>query len=310
MVSRVRVLSGLTNLHGVFPRIPTPFDQGELNVPALRANIEHWMRTSVAGLVVLGSNGEAPLLDEGEANAIVAEARACVPRDRLLIVGTGRESTGAAIAATRRAANLGADAVLVRTPSYFRPQMTTGAFTTHFEAVADASPVPVLLYNFTALTGVSLEPTAVAKLSEHRNIVGMKESGRDIGRIAQLVDETPSNFNILVGSAQTFFPSLCVGTVGGVLALACLVPDLCMQLRSLVQEKRFAQARALQARLVPLAQSVTSTYGVPGLKAALDLVGYVGGDPRPPLVPVPPAAIEHIRRQLGELREHGNESDC
>ena len=291
------------NLRGVFPPIPTPFDRGELNVLALRANIERWMRTSVTGLVVLGSNGEAPLLDEDEAHTVVGAARACVPPDRLLVVGTGRESTRAAIAATRRAADLGADAVLVRTPSYFKPQMTTAALTTHFEAVADASPIPVLLYNFTALTGVSLEPAAVAGLAEHRNIIGMKESGQDIGRIAQLVDQTPSSFSLLVGSAQTFFASLCVGAVGGVLALACVVPDLCVQLCSLVQEQRLAEGRALQARLAPLARSVTSTYGVPALKAALDLVGYEGGDPRPPLVPVPSAAVEDLRRQLGELRE-------
>lgn len=291
------------NLRGVFPPIPTPFDQGELNVLALRANIERWMRTSVAGLVVLGSSGEAPLVDEDEAQTVVAAARACVPPDRLLMVGTGRESTRAAIAASRRAAELGADAVLVRTPSYFKPQMTTGALTTHFEAVADASPIPVLLYNFTALTGVSLEPAAVARLAGHRNIIGMKESGQDIGRIAQLVDQTPATFTLLVGSAQTFFASLCVGAVGGILALACLVPDLCVQLYSLVQEQRLAEARALQARLAPLARSVTSTYGVPGLKAALDLVGYEGGDPRPPLGPIPPAAVEHLRRQLDELPE-------
>ncbi len=290
-------------LQGVFPPIPTLFDQGELNLPGLRTNVERRMRTNVAGLVVLGSNGEAPLLDDEEADAVVAAVRAGVPRDRLLIVGTGRESTRAAIAAAARAADLGADAVLVRTPSYFKPQMTTEAFTIHFAAVADASPVPVLLYNFTALTGVMLEPTAVVQLAEHPNIVGMKESGGDISRIAQLVDQTPSGFSLLVGSAPTFFPSLCVGAVGGVLALACVVPDLCTRLYALVQEQRFEEARALQARLVPLARAITSTYGVPGLKAALDLVGYVGGDPRPPLRPVPREAVDEIRLAVGQLRE-------
>ncbi len=291
------------DLRGVFPPIPTPFDQDKLNLVALRANIERWMSTSVAGLVVLGSSGEAPLLDEHEARAMISAARTSVPSDRFLIVGTGRESTQAAVAATCQAADLGADAVLVRTPSYFKPQMTTRALTRHFEVVADASPIPVLLYNFTALTGVTLEPAAVAALAEHDNIVGMKESGQDIGRISKLVDQTPEDFNLLVGSAQTFFASLCVGAIGGILALACIAPDLCVQLYTLVKEQRLNEARALQTKLAPLAHSVTATYGVPGLKAALDLLGYEGGGPRPPLESVPPAAVEHLRLQLDQLRE-------
>lgn len=288
-------------MQGVFPPIPTPFDRDEIDLPGLRSNIDRWMRTDVAGIVVLGSNGEAPCLDEDESDRVVAAAREYVPSGRLLVAGTGRESTRATISATRRAADLGADAVLVRTPSFFRNLMTSEALIRHYTAVADESPVPVVLYNFTDVTGVNLQPAAVARLSEHRNIVGVKDSNGDVAQVAELVSSTPASFHVLVGSAQTFYASLCVGAVGGILALACVVPELCVQLYRLVKDGRHADALALQRRLMPLARSVTSLYGVPGLKAAMDLAGYSGGDPRPPLGPPPPVAIEEIRSQLAAL---------
>jgi 4-hydroxy-2-oxoglutarate aldolase len=287
---------------GIYTPIATPFrDDGTVDERALAANVSRWMTTPLTGLVVLGSNGEAASLEEAEADRVVEIVRAGVPSSRPLIAGTGRESTRGTIAATRRAAAAGADAALVRTPSFFKPQMTSDAFVRHFTEVADASPVPVLLYNVTLYTGVNLLPDAVERLAVHPNIVGIKESGSDIGQIAEYVASTPDDFTVLAGSATTLVHALCAGCDGAILALASLAPAECVSMATLVREKRLDEATALQRRLMPLARSVGTTYGVPGLKAALELKGYTGGPPRPPLRPVSSEVVDIIRRQLDAL---------
>ena len=287
---------------GIFTPIATPFRGDDtLDEHGLRANVARWMRTPLTGLVVLGSNGEAPQLDDDEADRVVDIVRAEMPRNRPMIVGTGRESTRATIAATKRAAAAGADAALVRTPSFFKSQMTTDVFVRFYLDVAEASPVPVLLYNVTMYTGVNLLPDAVAKAAVHPNIVGMKESGSDLVQIADYIARTPDDFAVLAGSAATLFAALCVGCDGAILALAQLAPDACVQMQTLVRDGRTMEARELQARLLPLARAVGGQHGVPGLKAALDLIGYAGGNPRPPLRPVPAAVADGIRVQLEEL---------
>ena len=192
---------------------------------------------------MLGSTGEAALLDEDESDRVVAAARDEVPTDRTFIVGTGRESTRATIAATKRAAALGADAVLVRTPGFYKAQMTAEAYVRHYTAVADASPVPVLLYNFTAVTGVTIPVDAVAALAEHPNIVGMKESNGDVPRIAELVAAVPDAFSVVAGSASTFLGALEAGARGGILALSAVLPDACVRLLELARSGRSEEAR-------------------------------------------------------------------
>ena len=288
---------------GVFTPIVTPFRSDDtIDEHGLRSNVARWMTsTPLTGLVVLGSNGEAPQLDDDEADRIIAIVREGMPRDRPMIVGTGRESTKATIAATRRAALAGVDAVLVRTPSFFKPQMTTDIFVRHYLDVADASPVPVLLYNVSVFTGVNLLPEAVARLAQHPNIVGLKESGSDIAQIADYIGRTPDDFSVLAGSATTFFPALCVGCDGAMLALAALAPTECVTLVTLVREGKVEDARRLQARLLPLARTIGGQHGVPAVKAALNLMGYAGGYPRPPLCPVAPQIIDLLRSQLQAL---------
>jgi 4-hydroxy-2-oxoglutarate aldolase len=287
---------------GIYTPIATPFrDDGTVDERALAANVSRWMTTPLTGLVVLGSNGEAASLDDDEADRVVDVVRAGVPASRPLIAGTGRESTRATIAATHRAAAAGVDAVLVRTPSFFKPQMMTDAFVRHFTEVADASPIPVLLYNVTVYTGVNLLPDAVERLAVHPNIVGIKESGSDIGQMAEYIARTPNDFTVLAGSATTLVHALCAGCDGAILALASLAPAECVSMAALVREKRLDEATALQRRLMPLARSVGSTHGVPGLKAALELIGYAGGAPRPPLRPVSSEVVDIIRRQLDAL---------
>jgi len=287
---------------GIFTPMATPFrDDDTINETALRSNVARWMTTSLTGLVVLGSNGEAPSLDDDEADRIIDIVREGVPTDRPLIAGTGRESTRATIEATRRAAAAGVDAALVRTPSFFKPQMTSDAFVRHYTEVADASPIPVLLYNVTLYTGVNLLPDAVERLATHPNIVGMKDSGGDIAQIAEYVGRTPEHFTVLAGSATTLVHALCAGCDGAILALAALVPDACQRMLLLVKDRKLDEANALQRELLPLARSVGGLYGVPGLKAALDLMGYVGGAPRPPLRSVPIKISELISEQLAAL---------
>ena len=287
---------------GIFTPIVTPFRTDDtVDEGALQRNVLRWMQTPLTGLVVLGSNGEAPQLDDVEADRVIDVVRQHVPRDRPLIAGTGRESTKATVAATIRAAAAGVDAVLVRTPSFFKSQMTADVFVRHYQAVADVSPVPVLLYNVTMYTAVTLPADAVERLAAHPNIVGIKESGSDIGLITEYVTRTPDDFTVLAGSATTFFHALCAGCDGAILALAALVPDLCVRMRELVRENRIAEARVLQQQVMPLARLIGGTYAVPGLKAALDLIGYSGGVPRPPLGLVPHTVVDLIGAQLAAL---------
>ena len=292
------------NLSGVFAPIPTPFDgQDAVDTRRLRAALDKWVMRPLTGFIVLGSNGEAALMDDFEADRVIVAAREAVPADRPLIIGTGRESTQAAVRAAKRAAEHGADAVLVRTPGFFKSLMTSDAFVRHYTAVADASPVPVLLYNFTAVTGVNLLPAAVTRLATHPNIIGMKESGGDVAQIADLVSGTPDDFAVLAGTTSTFYAAMCVGAVGGILAPACVVPDACMRLFELARAGRHAEAVRLQRDLVPLARLLGPTYGVPGLKAALSVIGYDGGLPRPPLAPAPEAAFDALRDAIAQLEE-------
>jgi 4-hydroxy-2-oxoglutarate aldolase len=292
------------NFAGVLAPIPTPFDDNDrVDTTRLKRALSKWMARPLAGVVVLGSNGEAALMDDFESDQAIVAAREAVPRDKTFLVGTGRESTQAAIKASKRAAEHGADAVLVRTPGFFKSQMTNEVFVRHYTAVADASPVPVLLYNFTAVTGVNLLPGAVARLATHPNIVGMKESGGDIGQVADLVSSTPADFTVLAGSAATFYPALCVGAAGGILALGCAAPDACVRLFELTRAGRHDEAVALQRELVPLARLLGPTYGVAGLKAALNLLGYDVGVPRPPLLPVADAALPILRDALARFEE-------
>jgi 4-hydroxy-2-oxoglutarate aldolase len=286
--------------------MPTPFDRasGDVDRAAITKNVRRWMTTRLAGVLALGSNGEAALLDEDEGDAVVATTREAMPRDRLLLVGTGRESTRATIAASKRAAAQGADAVLVRTPSFFKGQMTPPVLIDHFTAVADASPVPVLLYNLPGVTGVTLTWPIVSKLAEHPNVAGMKETSPELERLGQFVTLRGGTFAVLCGWAPVVYPALVSGAAGAILAVANVLPDECVALFDAVAAGRHDQARAMQRRLTTIAQLVTTVYGVAGLKAALDVAGYDGGAVRAPLRPVAAAAKDEIAAAFETARAH------
>jgi 4-hydroxy-2-oxoglutarate aldolase len=292
------------NLAGVFAPIPTPFDDRDrVDTARLKAALAKWVRKPLSGFVVLGSNGEAALMDDFESDQVIVAARDAVPPGKAFIVGTGRESTQATIKATKRAAEHGAEAVLVRTPGFFKSHMTNDVFVRHYTAVADASAVPVLLYNFTAVTGVNLQPAAVARLASHPNIIGMKESGGDVAQVADLVAQTPDDFTVLAGAAATLYPMMCVGAAGGILALANALPEPCMHLYELTKAGRHDDAIALQRRLVPVARLLGAMHGVAGLKAALNVLGYDVGVPRPPLLPLPESIVPTLRDALAQFEE-------
>jgi 4-hydroxy-2-oxoglutarate aldolase len=288
---------------GLYHPLVTPFAaDGEVDAGAIARNASRYLPSPLTGLVVLGSNGESPQLDDDESDRVIAAVREVVPADRPLLAGAARESTRATIAACRRASALGVSAVMVRTPSFYKNMMTTEAFVRHYTEVADASPAPVILYNVTLYTGVTLQAEAVGLLSGHPNIVGIKESGNDMQLLADYVSASAGeDFVVLCGSATSFYSALALGVHGGVLALSGIVPELCADLMRLVAGGALADARALQARLLPLARSIGAQHGVPALKAALTMLGYETGDPRPPLRPAPAAVRNTLRAQLVTL---------
>ena len=287
---------------GVFPPIPTPLAEGEVAHDKLSENIAQWNQTGLAGYVVLGSNGENVYLSEAEKRAVIVTARKATPSSKLLVVGTGHESTRLTIESTQTAADLGADGALVVTPSYYRGQMTTEALYRHYVSLADASPIPILVYNVPKFTGLNIAPTLVARLAEHPNIVGVKDSAGNIGQLIEIIRLAPPEFEVLVGNAPTYYSALGVGAIGAVLALANVAPRECVAIKELFDQGKLDEARALHFRLMPVGRAVTGQFGIGGLKAALDLLGYYGGNPRSPLFYPRPEEVEEIR---GILRQAG-----
>lgn len=284
-------------LGGVFPPLTTPFGaDGSVELKALAANVQKYNRAGLAGYVVIGSTGESVYLSEEEKIKIWETVRGAAEAGRVLIAGTGCEATAETMALTRRAAELGYHAALVRTPAYFRSQMTSAALERHFRAVADASSIPVLIYSVPQFTGLKVEAPLVARLAEHPNIIGLKESSGDVQLIAEIRRTTPAEFQVLVGSASVLYPSLCIGAQGAVLAVACALPELCVELYQAASASEHARARGLQEKLLEPTAAVTTRFGIAGLKFAMELRGYVGGAPRAPLVPLEDAARTEIKR--------------
>ena len=286
------------SLRGVIPPLVTPFHaDGELDLEAFSASLEALAAHDFAGFLVLGSNGEAASLDEDEKLRLVKRARRSVP-GRFLLVGSGLESTSGTIALSRKLADLGADAVLVLTPCYYKSRMTVEALRRHFEAVADASPLPVYLYSVPAFTGLAWPSGLAATLSAHPRIRGLKESSGDVGLLGRVVASVPPAFEVACGNAPVFYPALCVGAAGGILAVANCAPRVTLELFRAFSAGDHATARRIQEALAPLATAVTLTHGVAGLKLAMDLVGLRGGTVRAPLLPAAPGLLDELRPLL------------
>ena len=289
-------------LSGVMPPITTPFQDGKLSSDKLKNNFKKWNKTGLSGYLVLGSNGEAVYLNEREKIKVVEISRASIPRSKFMMVGTGMESTQETIRFTNQVAKIGANFALVVTPSYFKGLMKPQILYDYFIAVAESSRIGILIYNVPQFTGINLESEWIAKLSEHPNIIGIKDSSGNIGQLSEIIHLSRKGFAVFVGSAPVFFPAICVGAVGGILAVANVVPQECVRIQSLFKKGKMNKARALQSQLTPLAKAVTTKYGIGGLKMAMDLTGYFGGNPRLPLKRPGKEVEQELKRLLLQLK--------
>ena len=285
------------DLRGIFPPLTTPFTPRErVDLHGIEANIQKYNALGLTGYVVCGSTGESVFLRAKETLAVLDTARAAAAPEKILMAGTGCESTRETIELTGRAAALGYHAALVRTPAYYKPMMTASALERHYRAVADASPIPILIYSVPQFTGLAVDAPLVARLAGHPTIIGLKESSGDLQLLGEILKAVPPSFAVFCGSATTLLPSLALGARGGILAAACVVPELCLEVYDAFAAGDQDRARAAQQRLDEPALAVTRRFGIAGLKYAMGLRGYVGGPPRPPLEPLSEEARAELRR--------------
>jgi 4-hydroxy-2-oxoglutarate aldolase len=274
-------------LSGIFVALTTPFaEDGSVSLAGLKHNIQRYNGTDLAGYVAIGSTGESVLLSRSEVETVLATVKEAAGKGKQLIAGTGAESTAETIERTKRAAELGYQVALVKTPYYYKPAYKPDVLIAHYRRVADASPIPVMLYSVPQFTGVALEAPEVAALAQHPNIIGIKDSSGNVQRVAEMIAATPAAFQVLVGAAATIYPSLALGARGCILALACALPEKCVALFELVRKGHHEKARELQTMLVTASKMIVSEGGIAGVKFAMDQRGYRGGDPRLPLVPL------------------------
>jgi 4-hydroxy-2-oxoglutarate aldolase len=291
------------DLSGVLIPVVTPFqpDDGDPDLDAFRSNLERWLQEPIRGLVVGGSTGEAVFLDREERRSLVAAAREVTPDDRLLVAGTGAESTRATVALTADAAEAGADAVLVQPPAYYKGAMTPGVLRNHYHAVAEASPVPVILYQVPLrFSTIEFSSGLVGELSKYPNIVGIKDSRGDLAALGELVTASRGGFQVLVGNGAKLYASLEVGAVGGILGVANLVAGWSAEIHEAFAAGDHPRAGQAQERVGPLHNGIVSRWGVPGVKWALDILGFQGGAPRRPLPPLGEDGQAAVREALAQ----------
>ncbi len=272
---------------GVFAALTTPYaPDGAVSLSDLKHNLRLYNSTDLAGYVALGSTGESVLLRRAEMDAILATVKEAAAKEKKLLAGTGAESTRETIERTKRAAEFGYHAALVKPPHYYKPAYKPEVLIAHFRCVADESPIPVMLYSIPQFTGITLGAAEVAALAEHSNIIGIKDSSGNVQGTADFVAATPPAFNVLVGNAATLYPSLVVGARGGILALASALPEKCVKLFEVIRQGHHEKARELQSLVARASKLIVSELGLTGVKYAMDQRGYRGGLPRLPLLPL------------------------
>ncbi len=294
-----------SKLTGVFPALTTPFDGERIAPERLVANVARYERCGIAGYLVLGSTGEAPLLEEDEKLSLLRAARAAIPQGKLLIAGIGLETTTSTIRLAERAARVGADLGLVLTPFYFRERMSHAALCRHYTAIADASPIPILLYSVPKFTGLALRTSLVERLAFHPNIVGIKDSAGDLASLLEMIARVPPEFDVLCGSVSIFVDALAGGARGGILAAANVFPEPLVAIAAAHRAGCDEQSRASGRRVLDACRGVVDTAGVAGIKAAMDLRGLHGGAPRPPLLPATGEERAKIRAAIEALVAEG-----
>ncbi len=291
-------------LHGIFPPIATPFDHnGDIYVSKVEHNVTKWNKTTLTGYVVCGSTGESVYLTVEEKLQMFELVAKHASPDKLLLAGTGVESVRETVMLTNRAAEMGYQGVMVRTPHYYKNLIhTPAAQLLYYRSVADQAKIPLMIYNWPQVTGLDIPVDVVNQLSEHPNIIAIKESSGSIEKVMQMIRETKEGFQVLVGSAPTLAPSLAVGAVGAVLAYANAAPYSTIAIWEAHRQREFDAAMDWQARIAKAAVLVTVKYGVPGLKYAMDLNGYYGGPVRLPLTSIGPAAKAEIEAAFADLK--------
>lgn len=285
------------SLTGIIAALTTPFENDEVSAEKLAANIARYETTGLSGYLVCGSTGESVLLTDAESAAVVRAARNAAAPDKALMAGTARESLRATVEFTRIAADFGADAALIRPPSYYKSRMSREALRIFFSEAADASPIPVVVYNIPQNTGFSLDEDLIVELAAHENIAGLKESSGNLALLGSVIRRLPQRFRFLSGSGSVFMPALELGASGAILAVADAVPEICSRIYRHFLDGELERARKLQLDIIPLNRFATEIRGIPALKAALDMLGYYGGPVRRPLLP----ATDEDRAQIGSL---------
>ncbi len=292
-------------LQGVFAALTTPFENDKVAIQHFRENLQQYNPYDLAGYVVAGSSGEAAYLTDEESEMLVKEAMEAKAKDKKIIVGTARESTSATISFTNRMADLGIHAALIRTPSYFKSVMTEEALKRHYYAIADDVKIPVIPYHIPQVTGLSISQQLVVELAEHPNIIGIKDSSGNLPFLGEVIPDLPPDFSYLLGAGSVFFFGLLLGASGGILRLAGVVPKQCAILYKDFMERRWEKASKGQKVLIPLNNAIIQKYGIPGAKYAMDLLGFYGGAPRAPILPIDTdgkTAIERIIKRMQLLK--------
>lgn len=289
-------------LQGVFPPVTTNFDAvtGEIAPIRMRENLRRWVEEPIDGIVLFGSTGEGALLDEDEKVRLTALSREVVPPGLPLVAGASAESTRGTARIAGRLAAEGADVVLVHPPAYYGPHLPPAALLDHFRAVADASPVPVILYHMPKYTRVTLEPGFVGELMRHPNVAGLKDSSGDIKRFADYTTACEDGCRLFVGNGALLYTALELGAAGGILAVADIAPALCAELVREFRQGNAPKAGRIQGRLTPLHKEIVAAHGAVGIKAALDLKGWAGGAPRAPLRPLGDRDRQQVARVMQE----------
>jgi 4-hydroxy-2-oxoglutarate aldolase len=291
-------------LTGIFPPITTPFDHaGNIYVSKVQHNVEKWNRTALSGYVVMGSTGESVMLTTEEKIAMWELVAKHASPEKLLIAGTGVEGVRETLSLTNRAAELGYKAAMVRTPHYYKNLIhRADAQALYYRAVADQAKIPLIIYNWPQATGIDIPVEAVAAISEHPNVIAIKESSGNLEKVMALLREVKHGFQVLVGSAPTLWPSLLMGACGAILAYANAAPYSVIAIWEAFRQREDAAGLDWQNRIGRASALVTAKYGVPGLKHAMDLNGYYGGPPRLPLCVPTPEAKREIEEAFENLK--------
>lgn len=289
------------NFRGIFAPLTTPFEKNRIAPEKLSENIKKYNSSKLAGYVILGSTGESIYLTDDESESLVSATKKHASSEKIIIAGTARESTILTINFTNRMADLGVDAALIRTPSYFKSRLDDEALKHHYITIADKTKIPIIVYNIPVHTGISLSPQVLIELSRHPNITGIKDSSGNLSFLGEVKPHLHEGFHFLLGAASVLLPGLILGADGAIITVSTVAPELCTKLYELYKENKLKEAVKTQFSLIPLNKALIQTFGVPAAKHALDILGFYGGPPRSPLQPLGEEGKREMRKIMTKI---------